>query len=181
MADEQTTPATGADDPNANASGEQEPQAPEPPQSGDGDLPESVKEILAKERKAAREAEKARKAAEARVKEFEDASKSEQEKLAEENSTLKGELTETQTALARFQVAAEKKLPGELVELLSGTKEEMAEKADVLLQHIADRQQAQVPDFGGGAQPNTAAPKPADQAHNDLILALTGHLPQQTQ
>jgi hypothetical protein len=174
MADETPTPETGAQETETTTT-ETPPEPEVTPSAKPDDLPDAVKEILKKERKAAADAEKARKQAEAKVKEFEDRDKSESEKLAEKLSGTEKERDDALTKLARFEVAAEKKLPAELAELLTGSKEEMEARADVLLQHVNAQQ---TPDFGQGAREQVAEQQTPEQAHNALILGLTGHLPQ---
>lgn len=174
MADDQTTqeaPETGEQEtaPTGTPAGEQE-----TPAAKADDLPDAVKEILKKERKAAADADKARRAAEARLKEIDDANKTEAEKLAEAKSSAEKERDEARSELARFRVAADKKLPAELAELLVGTPEEMEAKADVLLQHMKDTQTSETPDFGSGAREKNAEPKKPEEAHQDFVLNLLG-------
>lgn len=101
---------------------------PDPkPDPAEGALPDAVKEVLAKERKAAREAEKRAKAAEAKAKEYEDAQKSEAEKTAERAETAERERDEARAELLRARVAARVGLPDELVDRLRGDTEEALE------------------------------------------------------
>lgn len=174
MADETPTPETPAEgDQDPQPQGTTEPTT-ETPDAKSDELPESVKQVLAKERKAARDAEKARKAAEAKIKEYEDASKSEQEKLAERLSETETRAAEAEKKLARHEVAAAKKLPADLIDLLEGDRDEMEAKADRLLAHVKTEQ---TPDFGGGPRSEPAVKKAPDQEHNDFLLGILGRAP----
>lgn len=104
------------------------PEKKDPSDKDDAALPDAVKEILAKERRAAREAEKRAKAAEARVKEHEDAQKSEAEKTAERAEKAERERDEARAELLRARVAARTGLPDELVDRLRGDTEEALEE-----------------------------------------------------
>jgi predicted nuclease with TOPRIM domain len=85
--------------------------------------------------------------------------RSDLEKLQAERDELKTQLTPLQTENLRLRVAAEKKLPPELIDRLKGgTKEEMQADADELLKLVG------TPDttsFDGGAR-DTATPKDMD-------------------
>jgi hypothetical protein len=122
------------------------------------DLPESVKQILAKERKAARDAERARKAAEAKAKEYEDRDKTEAQKLEDRASAAEGRVGPLEQENARLRVAIEKGLPADLVDRLrGGTVEELSADADALLTLVGSAPRSgPPPSFGGGAR--TPAP-----------------------
>lgn len=74
-------------------------------ESADRELPQAVRDVLAKERRAAKEAERRAKAAEARVREFEDASKSETERLAERATAAESAAEAATLQAARFRAA----------------------------------------------------------------------------
>lgn len=173
MSQEPTEPPTGQE-PNTPPAEPAGGEPKEPQSEPTGQEPKVFDEAYVKQlRKEAAEARTAKNKLEQQVQEYADRDKTEQEKLEERATTAESRASDLETKLTRFEVAAEKNLPGELVELLTGTKEEMEARADVLLQHI--QQQPKTPDFNGGARepvPDTQTP---DQAHNDLILALTGH------
>lgn len=152
---------------------------PTPDPKADGELPEAVREILSKERKAARDADRARKAAEQKVKEFEDRDKSETERLTESVSRTERERDEALAKLDRYEVATEKKLPAELVNLLSGTREEMEAKADLLLEHTADKKPP--PDFDGGVREPAPENMTPEQAHGALLAQQVFGKPRQPQ
>jgi hypothetical protein len=176
MADEAQSPTPeGAEDGKGGA----ETPTPETPAEGktftQGDLDRIVEDRLKRERAKFGDYKDLKQKAD-KLAELEQANKTETEKLAERLSGTEKERDEALAKLTRFEVAAEKKLPAELAELLTGNKEEMEARADVLLQHVKTDT---APDFGGGAREQTAEAKPPEQAHNDLILGITGHLPTQ--
>lgn len=143
---------------------------PEPPETGD--LPEAVKDLVSKLRKEARDAEKARKAAEARAQEYEDRDKSEQEKTLERAEAAEKRAEAAETQLMRAEVAADKGVPAKLVKYLTGsTREQLEEAADELLAEIGDKQRTS---FDGGVR---ATPPPAqspEEAHNTTLLEALG-------
>ncbi len=156
-----------ADDSNEVPDDENDAPAPLVNQTADSadpaDLPESVKLILAKERKAARDAEKARKAAEARAKQYEDRDKTEAQKLEERATAAEGRIGPLEQENTRLRVALEKGLPVDLIDRLRGnTAEELATDADVLLARFSAGQR-QV-DVGLGPR---SSPPPNDM--NSLI------------
>lgn len=69
-----------------------------------------------------------------RVKEFEDANKSEQEKLTERAAELEGKLTAAEANAARFEIALEKGLTkSQAKRLVGNTREELEADADELI------------------------------------------------
>lgn len=128
---------------------------------------------LKSEREAKAAAEKRAAAAEARIKEFENAQKTEAEKQAEALAEAKAELANLLAAKTRAEVAAAKGVP---VELLAGsTQEELEASADAL---IAFRGEAQpqkliVPNEGKSPENLPPAPQPGvprlAQAFNEAI------------
>jgi hypothetical protein len=81
-------------------------------------------------RKANKEAEQAR----LRVKEFEDAQKSESERLAEQLAETQKRADAAELQAARLQVASDKGLPASSVKFLTGSSvEELAASADELM------------------------------------------------
>ena len=79
----------------------------------------------------AKDAEKAAREAQERVQQFEDANKSELEKLTGKLTKTEQRAVEAEQALLRFQVAVEKQIPADAVDLLTGnTREELEAKAE---------------------------------------------------
>lgn len=100
--------------------------------SGHERLPDDHPVVLALS-KANEEAKQAR----LKVKEYEDASKSEQEKLTERASELEKNLTTAQRDAARYEIAIEKGLTKSQAKRLNGeTREELEADADVLLEDL---------------------------------------------
>ncbi len=132
--------------------------------------PKAVERLITSEREARRaadaaaaEAKAAADEAQAKVQEFENAKKTDQEKLADERDALKTKAAEADEKAAtaeadalRVRVALEKKLPADLIDRLRGTtKEELESDADALLKLVKP---AEATDFDGGPR----KPAPAD-------------------
>lgn len=147
----------------------------EPQQEAEETL--DVERAKAKIAKANKEAEGLRRRlheAEQKVSEFEDRDKSELEKLTDQLQAEQKRAQEAQARLLRFEVATEKKVPTEAIDLLSGsTKEELEAQADRILS-IAKQESAPAPSFDGGARDPAPEPKTPEQAHNDFLLQLAG-------
>lgn len=98
-----------------------------PPETGD--KPDDIEKMRAALRKANKEAADARN----RLKEIEDAGKSELDKLREENARLKQEVADSTTKALRLEVAAEKGVKARW--LTGSTREELEQAAD---EYLAD-------------------------------------------
>jgi len=117
------------------------------------DNPEAVENLIRREREARKEAERRTTESAAKTKEYEDAEKSDQEKLAEENGTLKTKATEAEAEALRLRVALVKQLPAELIDRLQGsTKEELEADADKLLKLVNQGQGKKTTSLDGGAR-----------------------------
>lgn len=82
----------------------------------------------------------------AKWREYESSQKSEYEKLAEELAKANATASEATSKLTRYEVAAEKGIPAEAIDLLSGaTKEDLETAADKLLSLIADQSKPKTP------------------------------------
>lgn len=149
---------------------EESPAVPEAKQeSFDRDYVAKLREESAKYRTRAQEAEQ-------RVKDFEDAQKSESERLADQLDQVKAERDALAGRTARLQVALEKKLPVELIDRLQGsTPEELAVDAEQLLSLVkpaVEETPQPPPDFDGGARIQSPESKTPEQRHNDLVAQL---------
>lgn len=147
---------SGSDNPNpANGADSQQ----NPPKGDDSELGDRGKAALDKERQARREAERRAKDGEAailRLKEIEDAQKSEQEKLTERAEKAEREAAEARIALMRRDVAADKQLPPAMADRLRGTtREELEADADELLKML--------PTNGSDNKPKGAPQPPAGE------------------
>lgn len=110
------------------------------------------KAAIVRERHAAAEAQQRLAAAEARVKEFEDASKTQEQRDSEARATLERTSAENAAKALRYEVAAEKGIPLTASSRLVGSsREEIAADAD---RFIADFPNLLV------ASPRTPAPDP---------------------
>lgn len=149
----------------------QEPQG-KSPETFDADYVKQLRAEAAKHRKEAQEAK-------ARAEEFEERDKSELEKLTGKLTKAEQAKAEAEGRLLRFEVAAEKQVPSDALDLLVGnTREELEAKADKLLSLV--KKPEETPDFDGGAREPAADPVTPEDAHNKDILALMGIKPSNT-
>ena len=122
--------------------------------------PDAVSNAIKAERDKAKAEREARLAAEARVKEFEDAQKSEDEKREEalqaakqEAEAHKARVHELEVRQLRSEVAVDKKLPPKLAGRLTGeTREEIEADADSLLEDLGTLPVETPPPGDGGAR-----------------------------
>jgi hypothetical protein len=142
--------------------------------------PDVVRRALQAEREKATKARKDAEALAAKLKEYEDRDKTDQERLAEERDTLKAKVTPLELENLRLRVAVEKKLPGELIDRLRGEdREEIEADADKLLQLVAKTNGSRGSDTDQGARGNGGArqvteselknmsPEEIDKAHRE--------------
>jgi hypothetical protein len=97
--------------------------------------------------------------------EFESSQKSEYEKLADQLAQTKAEASEASTKLLKFEVATQKGIPAEALDLLNGsTREELERAADKLLSLIADQSKPNTPkpDLNQG-KPSSGGASTGDQ------------------
>jgi hypothetical protein len=143
---------------------------PNEPQAGGKTFDEGyVKQLRAEAAQHRREAQEAKQ----RAQELEERDQSEVEKATTKAAKAERERDEAKAALLRYEVAAEKQVPAEAVDLLVGnTREELEAKADRLLELVKARETT--PDFDGGTRDPAPEPKTPDQAHNELAAALFG-------
>lgn len=165
------TPAATADKPT---------DTPEVPAGAEN--PDAVKRALEAERKAAKEASKRAEAAEAKVREYEEANSSELEKLTNKAAKAEQARAEAEAKLVRFEVAKDKAVPAEAVDFLKGnTREELEASADKLLELVKSRNDSdKTPDFDGGPREPAPDSESPDVAHNKAVLALMGLAPPNT-
>lgn len=129
-----------------------------------------VKKLRAEAAKHRKEAAEAK----AKAQEYEDAQKSELERAQDKLTQLETAKADAEARLLRYEVAAEKNVPGNLMDLLVGdSKEELEAKADLILENVKPAEAPQAT-FEGGPREPAPEPKTADQAHNELIVGLLG-------
>lgn len=158
MADDTSTTTT---DETATDSPDTEDTATEQSAEENG-LPDGARKALAAARKQAREAEKARKAAEAEVATYKQRDMTDQQKLEQRATTAEKAAADATRALNRLLAANAAGLEFADADLITGsTPEEMKASAT----RLAERFGARVPDFDGGIR--TPGGKPTDM--NDLI------------
>ncbi|MEU4967782.1 hypothetical protein [Streptomyces smyrnaeus] len=141
------------------------------------DLGEGGKKALSEERAAKRQAQRAATAAQkqleeltAKLQEYEDAKKSDLDKLSERATSAEQRAETAQAELMRYRVARDKKIPAEWVDRLRGsTQEDLEADADSLLEALAEQQRRRTPSYDGGVR-QTA--KPTDM--NSLIRHQAG-------
>lgn len=145
-------------------------QKPTPEANGKGKTfdEDYVKEL----RSEAAASRKARQELEAKLAEYEDRDKSELEKLAGKLTKAEQRAQEAESSLLRFQIGAQKGLDPELLPFLTGTsKEELEQKADVLLAKVGQKEK---PDFDGGTRVPTPEAKTPEDAHRDFLMTVFG-------
>jgi hypothetical protein len=99
----------------------------------------------------------------AKWREYESSQKSEHEKLADELARAKAEASEASSKLLRYQVAAQKGIPADALDLLPGSSlEELETAADKLLSLIADQSKPKTP------RPDENQGKPANASIGQL-------------
>lgn len=143
---------------------------------------QQVNDLIAREKgkiQAKYEGHEDLKAKAARLDELEAANATEVEKANKKVTTEKERADAAEAKLLRFEVAAEKEVPADYLDLLVGnTRDELEAKAEKIVQLVKSRNESNdPPDFNGGARepaPDTQTP---DQAHNALILGLAGITP----
>lgn len=109
----------------------------------------------------------------AKWRDYEESLKPIQERLAEELSQAKAEATLASSKLIRYEIANEKGIPSDAIELLNGSsREELESSADKLLSLIANQSKTTIkPDINQG-KPVTGGISTADQfasALSDLL------------
>jgi len=105
-----------------------------------------------------------------------DRDKSDADKLAEKAAEAERRATEAEGSLLRFQVAAAKSLPSELIPRLRGdSQEELEADADELLKLVAPPTKP-VGGFDGGPRGGNerVSPKTPEEQHNELLSGLFG-------
>ena len=130
----------------------------------DADYVRQLRAEAAKYRKEAQEAK-------SKAQEYEDRDKTELEKLNGKLSKAEQAKLDAEQRLLRYEVAAEKQVPAEALELLTGsTREELEAKADKLLALV--QKPEPTPDFDGGARETAPAAQTPEQAHDAFIAGL---------
>jgi hypothetical protein len=114
------------------------------PEAAPDDLGDAGKRALEAERKARRAAEKAAAEAAAKVKQYEDAQKTEAERLAAKVAELEATAAKAQAEAARQRIVNETGIPADLADLITGdTEDVMRATAERLKAYIPP-----VPKFG---------------------------------
>ena len=129
-----------------------------------------VKKLRAEAAKYRTEAQEAK----AKAQEYEDAQKSELERAQDKLTQIETAKAEAEARLLRYEVAAEKNIGGNLMDLLTATsKEELEAQADLILENVKPAE-APKATFDGGPREPAPDPQTPDQAHNELIVGLLG-------
>lgn len=133
---------------------------------------EYVKQLRAEAARHRKEAQEAK----ARAAEYEDRDKSELEKLTGKLSKQEKATAEAEAKLLRFEVAAEKEVPSDYLDLLVGdSRDELEAKAEKIVQLAKSRNESErEPDFDGGAREPAPEPLSPEAAHNALALKALG-------
>ena len=141
------------------------------PKTFDADYVKSLRSESAANRKKAQEAI-------ARIEELEARDQSELEKAQTKAAKLEQAKVEAEAKLLRYEVAAEKDVPAEALDFLTGnTREELEAKADKLLELVKSRNNTPEPDFDGGAREPAEENLTPEEEHNRLFLQAMGLAP----
>jgi len=131
---------------------------------------DAVKNALKSEREAAKTARKEAEQLAAKVKEYEDKDKSDQQKLEEAAKVAESKASEATLKALRYEVAAEKELPLKWAARLSGnTKEELLADATELAKELKTGSRTSM---DGGAR----QPAPTSAGMDTLIRERAGRL-----
>lgn len=172
-----------ADPPAPPATPPAPPATPPPPAEVDEtSMPEKVREVLAKERAARKDAEAKAKVGEAaakRLAEIEESQKTEQQKLEDRAVAAEKAAADATEKLLRAEVAIAKGLPAALASRLQGaTREEMESDADALLALVPAKPGTPPPGEAGvgarGTPPTPTDFRTADKADVDAELRKLG-------
>jgi hypothetical protein len=108
-----------------------------------------------------------------KLEEYEEANRSELEKAQAKATKLEQKAQEAEARLLKYEVAAEKQIPADAMDLLVGkTREELEAKADKLLALVKSRSDTdKPPDFDGGAREPAPDTDP-ETAHNQLVARM---------
>lgn len=163
---ETDTPAEGST-PAATVEKEKPEEKPEA-KSFDAEYVKKLRDEAAGHRKSKQELE-------AKLTEYEERDKSELEKLTGKLTKAQQDKADAESKLLRYEIAAEKQVPADAVDLLVGsTREELEAKADKLLDFVKNRDTNNRPDFDGGTRDPAPETKTPEDAHRELIGALFG-------
>lgn len=151
-----------------------EPETTTPPAKDDDEtLGEPGKKALDQERKARRDAEARLKELEPlakAAKDKEDADKTEIQKVTEALTSERDARTKAETALLRFNVATDKGVPLKLAQFLSGTtREEIEGSADTLIAELGNGDR---PNVAGKPTERMVSGKPSSTLETDDPMAL---------
>lgn len=181
-------PAPVPTPPPAPASGATPPPEPSPvagPQRPGGvsdaewaALGDPGKAALVRVRQEAAEAQRALAAEQAKVKAFEDANKTQEERDAEARAALERTSAENAAKALRYEIAAEKGIPlSAAPRLVGGTREELAADADKFLADFPALRvsvtRAPAPDPSQGPRPTDSPKSDADKTYEALYGAQT--------
>lgn len=170
----------------AEETGTPAPEAPEKPQ-GDSKTftQEQVNDLIAREKGKLQSRYEGFDEIKAKAEELDrikEENASEVEKAQRKATRAEQEAAEAKSKLIRYEVAAEKQIPAEALDLLTGnTREELEAKADKLLELVKSRTETDTqPDFDGGAREPAPEPQSPEDEHNAAVLALLGLTPNNT-
>lgn len=165
MTDQESTPAEG-DTPEATT--ESEVKVKETKTFDEGYVKQLRAEAAANRKKAQEVTE--------RLEALEERDKTEAEKAAAKAAREAQRAEAAEAKLTRYEVATEKGLPADTLDLLTGnTREELEARADRILELVKSRTESQKePDFDGGAREPAPEPQTPEEAHNRLFLEALG-------
>jgi hypothetical protein len=137
-----------------------------------------VNDLIAKEKgkyQAKLEGYSDLKAKAAKLDEIEAANASEIEKAQAKATKAEQAAAQAEAKLTRFEVAAEKQIPADALDLLNGSsREELEASAEKILALVKNRTTQNEPDFDGGAREPAPDPQTPEEAHNKAVLGMLG-------
>lgn len=140
------------------------------PETFDREYVQKLRQESARYRTEAKEAETLRK----RVKEIEDAEKSDLERTQTRAETAEHERDQAQVELLRLRVAAKHSIPEDLIDLVSGTTEdEINDRAERLAKRLGDAA-IRAPSVPAGPRGKPGTAENPESAVAQGLLALTG-------
>lgn len=162
-----TPPATGEAPPAAPPAGQTSPSPPAtgeaPPATPEGSLGDPGKAALQAERKARSDAERLNRELSARVKAFEDAQKSAEQKMADDLAAAQAEAAKATAELLQLRIVNEVGVPADLAEFVTGADEaELRARAQKLKAALPAPTTPPAPPRSSGLNAGGESPSPTD-------------------
>jgi hypothetical protein len=170
---QEVTPAAGQE-PAATPPENTDPPSTDPPAEGDEgkggegktfseDYVRELRSEAAKHRTRAQEAQ-------SELQELQDRDASDVEKANRRAERAEGKLADMEARLLRHEIANEKQVPAEAVDLLTGTtREDLEAQADKIIALRGEAAAPKPPDFASGPRDPSEPPMSPEQAHREFL------------